>query len=234
MSCCVCGRTFDKSEPRVILIAPGPLDPAGHELCDECARLAHRRCAEETYWLFPAEYVYTCPWSKYGPPHTYGWCAHRILKKTAKRLWVHTSAISAEHVGTSEENRSRSWPCEKPIVLDRAMLERQGWTRNGRKRSSAFYARPHVERVESQEEIDERAERERYARTWQELRELRRRGVGPTPDDLRVLGVSWPCSAEELKAAYRRLALRAHPDRGGSAEEFRRVNEAYERLMDAV
>jgi hypothetical protein len=162
--------------------------------------------------------------------HKYPWYAHRVLKKTAKGIWVHESAIPASDVGTSGENRDRSWPCKKPIVLDRAMLERQGWTRNGRKRDSAFYSRPHVERVESQEEIDERASRERFASGLDCLRRM----AGPTPDDLRVLGVSWPCSAEELKAAYRSRAKETHPDRGGSAEEFRRVNEAYEQLTKVV
>lgn len=34
----------------------------------------------------------------------------------------------------------------------------------------------------------------------------------------------------ELKTAYRKAAAKAHPDRGGSAEQFRQVNEAYERM----
>jgi hypothetical protein len=232
MACCVCGRTFDKSEPRVILIAPGPLDPAGRELYDECARLAHRECEKNLYRLFPAEYVSTCPWYKWPTPHTSGWSAHRVLKKTAKRLWVHYSSISAEHVGTSEERRFRPCErCEKLIVLDRAMLERQGWTRHRRVPNSAFYARPYVERVECHEEIEERACRERFAHGLHGMWGGR---VGPKADDLRMLGLSWPCSREEIKAAYRRLALQTHPDQGGSTEAFRRINEAYERLTDAV
>jgi hypothetical protein len=229
MACCVCGRPFDESEPRVILIAPGLFDPMGRQLCDECARLAHRQCEKESWWLFPAEYVYVCPWSTWPTPHAIGWRAHRILKKTAKRIWVHTEPIPAEHVGTSKEDRSR--PGATPIVLDREALDRQGWTRNRRRRDSAFYARPYVERVESQEEIDERARRERYDRIFQTPRGG---AVGPIPDDLRVLGLSWPCSRDEIRAAYRRLALRTHPDRGGLAEVFRRINEAYKRLTEAV
>jgi hypothetical protein len=59
----------------------------------------------------------------------------------------------------------------------------------------------------------------------------------PMPDhaaDARTLGVAWPCTSAELKSAYRRLAKATHPDRGGSSEEFRRVNEAYERLQVAA
>jgi hypothetical protein len=51
---------------------------------------------------------------------------------------------------------------------------------------------------------------------------------------LAVLGLSWPCTAGEVKAAYRRLALASHPDRGGSAEGFRQVREAYERVAGAI
>ena len=34
----------------------------------------------------------------------------------------------------------------------------------------------------------------------------------------------------EAKRAYRRLAQKAHPDKGGSTEEFQRLGEAYERV----
>ena len=38
-------------------------------------------------------------------------------------------------------------------------------------------------------------------------------------------------SPQAIRNAYRRLAARHHPDRGGEAEQFRRVREAYELLM---
>ena len=34
----------------------------------------------------------------------------------------------------------------------------------------------------------------------------------------------------DAKKAYRRLAQKAHPDKGGSTEEFQRLGEAYERV----
>ena len=34
----------------------------------------------------------------------------------------------------------------------------------------------------------------------------------------------------EAKKAYRRLAQKAHPDKGGSTEEFQKLGEAYERV----
>src|SRR5579864_1594879 len=51
-------------------------------------------------------------------------------------------------------------------------------------------------------------------------------------DYYEVLGVGKTASADEIKKAYRRLAVQHHPDRGGSEAEFREVNEAYEVLKD--
>lgn len=52
----------------------------------------------------------------------------------------------------------------------------------------------------------------------------------------RILGVSIEASQEEIKGAFRKLALRWHPDRNENdahaAEHFRTVHHAYEHLMD--
>src|SRR5438876_11800667 len=55
-------------------------------------------------------------------------------------------------------------------------------------------------------------------------------------DYYEVLGVSRTASAEELKRAYRKLALQFHPDRNPSDPQaearFKEINEAYEVLSD--
>ena len=49
-------------------------------------------------------------------------------------------------------------------------------------------------------------------------------------DARKVLGVGASASDQEIKQAFRRLALITHPDRGGSSAAFMKVNEAYELL----
>ena len=48
---------------------------------------------------------------------------------------------------------------------------------------------------------------------------------------LRVLGLEWGASRQEIKTAHRRLVKQHHPDIGGRAEDFHRVNDAYQLLV---
>lgn len=47
-----------------------------------------------------------------------------------------------------------------------------------------------------------------------------------------VLGVPQTASKEEIRKAFRKLAVKTHPDRGGDQEKFKEVNAAYEVLSD--
>ena len=58
-------------------------------------------------------------------------------------------------------------------------------------------------------------------------------------DYYEVLEISKSASAEEIKKAYRKMAIKYHPDKvshlgeevqKSATEKFRRVNEAYERI----
>ncbi|HSE60759.1 MAG TPA: molecular chaperone DnaJ [Candidatus Saccharimonadales bacterium] len=52
-------------------------------------------------------------------------------------------------------------------------------------------------------------------------------------DYYEVLGVSKSASADEIKKAFRRLAVKYHPDKeGGDETKFKEINEAYEVLRD--
>ncbi len=51
-------------------------------------------------------------------------------------------------------------------------------------------------------------------------------------DACKVLGVSDDVEKDTIKKAYHKLALKHHPDKGGNAETFREVSEAYKLLME--
>lgn len=47
-----------------------------------------------------------------------------------------------------------------------------------------------------------------------------------------VLGIDKKASAEEIKTAYRKLASKHHPDRGGDTAKFQEIQAAYDILSD--
>ena len=56
-------------------------------------------------------------------------------------------------------------------------------------------------------------------------------------DFYEILGVSKTASIDEIKKAYRKLALEWHPDRNksaGATERFKEINEAYAVVSDTT
>ena len=51
-------------------------------------------------------------------------------------------------------------------------------------------------------------------------------------DYFNTLGVAPDASDEDIKRAYKRLAMKHHPDRGGDQSEFQAIQEAYSTLSD--
>jgi len=106
------------------------------------------------------------------------------------------------------------------------------------------------ERAQSERRARREGERRRHARGHRATSDggargsrrdgsNRRRGAprgdpGPTPEEARrVLGVGRDADAEEIRRAYRERAKDVHPDTaGGDEEAFKRVTEAYDRLVE--
>ncbi|KAE9600765.1 hypothetical protein Lal_00011367 [Lupinus albus] len=61
-------------------------------------------------------------------------------------------------------------------------------------------------------------------------------GSGPRKSDstkyYEVLGVSKSANEDEIKKAYRKAAMKNHPDKGGDPEKFKELGQAYEVLSD--
>ena len=51
-------------------------------------------------------------------------------------------------------------------------------------------------------------------------------------DLYKILGVDKSVDDNALKKAYRKLAMKHHPDKGGDEKEFKDISEAYEILSD--
>lgn len=49
-----------------------------------------------------------------------------------------------------------------------------------------------------------------------------------------ILSVATDASIEQINIAYRRLAIKSHPDAGGDPEQFKKFTEAYDTLGDPV
>ncbi len=144
------------------------------------------------------------------PPDSPGHAAftrHRIVKQTARKIHVECDPFDEDEWvrrGERGEGSPESAPKPRTLAVDRAALRAEGRFRcAGAHRGMTFHA--------SEEDGIRDAEAALAAEH-------------PWCD---VLGVRFPCSANSIKAAYRRLAKAAHPDTGGEAAEFRAIEQAY-------
>ena len=106
--------------------------------------------------------------------------------------------------------RSREWLDEDPQRVVFELQNRQKSARQGR-------------RTRSDQRASDRNS-ESYGRGGHSSEDSRR-------EALHVLGLKHGASQDSIKKSYRQLVKQHHPDLGGSAEEFRKINEAYQQLI---
>jgi hypothetical protein len=128
---------------------------------------------------------------------------HCVAKRTRKYVCVEQQPYEPEHLTGSWLGRGAP-----TFRLDRAMLEQKGYAFvpvTADVDAPLFFAVPYRERVVQ------------YG--------------GQAPVCFSLLKLSFPCTVTEVKAAYRKLAKRAHPDWGGSHSEFLQLQAAYEQAL---
>jgi hypothetical protein len=128
---------------------------------------------------------------------------HRILQRTGKYIYVEQRPFSPEdRTGGRLEGEPPAYR------LDREALEQQGY---------AFI--PASASLPEQEEpvffISER-------NAWDESQ---------VPQCLKILHLSWPCTITEVQETYKKMVRSAHPDGGGSHEQFIELQAAYEQAL---
>lgn len=69
---------------------------------------------------------------------------------------------------------------------------------------------------------------------WWRGRAIRTRTAMPLDEACALLDVSPDASADDIRAAHRRIIARVHPDTGGSAELARRTNMARDLLLARI
>jgi hypothetical protein len=127
---------------------------------------------------------------------------HRVVRRTRKYIFIEQQPYSPGEVTGSWFDQGAP-----TFRLDRQMLDREGY---------AFI--PATAYVEDAEEIYFSSE---YSQPTESVQ----------IKCLQILNLSVPCTEAEVKGAYRKLVKSAHPDGGGSQEQFLALQEAYEQAL---
>jgi hypothetical protein len=56
----------------------------------------------------------------------------------------------------------------------------------------------------------------------------------PTPACVTALGLTWPCTRQEIKHAFRTQAKTVHPDSGGNSAAFQCLYKTYQEALALV
>lgn len=187
----------------------------------------HRRKTHEARMSRPAKstgaevrrYLYQGYTSDYdGSRHA---LAYPILRMTEKRIYVGRRPFLADLIGTDEEPILKHGPDDRAFVLDRQVLERDG---HASSRSRRWWDDDYYLRLED------------ALNPWGGHHQGVGSGVpsAEVVEALAVLGLAWPCTERDFRAAYRSRSKQTHPDAGGKAASFIEVNAAYEVVKSGV
>jgi hypothetical protein len=140
-------------------------------------------------------------------PSGWQYTPYRVIKKTAKRVYVEWEHFDEKRWQRQAESSSQAnwWDYDvRTFVLDRRQLERDEGLYSRTRRRNFYSTRAAAERVIARHDV-----------------------TAVRPPWAEILGIDVPCSREAIKRAYRRLVKTAHPDAGGDADAFRRIDDAY-------
>jgi hypothetical protein len=129
---------------------------------------------------------------------------HRIVRQNARKIHVDSEPFREEEWTGRDEDGGPDSPKPRTLAVDRDTLRREGKAPH---QGSFFYAG------------EEDGIRDVHAALTSKL-------AWCAP-----LGVKFPCSAESIKAAFRRLARTTHPDAGGDPAAFLAVEQAYRHAL---
>lgn len=135
-------------------------------------------------------------------------------------------------VETDEQKRER-------IQARIRELEEKLRQEEARKAREAAEQRERARRAAEAEAERRRQERERQERSRRAWENFRRRAsgyyaAGSADDPYAALGVPHGADAATVRAAWIKLVQQYHPDHGGNAEQFMKVQNAYERITGKV
>jgi hypothetical protein len=85
----------------------------------------------------------------------------------------------------------------------------------------------------TQRQAQRRAVIDEFFAAYRMARQLNPEVVLP-PQCVIILGLSWPCTRQEIKQAFRTKVKTAHPDNGGSSEAFQSLYKAYQEALTLV
>jgi hypothetical protein len=136
---------------------------------------------------------------------------HRIVKKTARKIYVDREPFREDrwgHRGEEGDEASGHDREARPMVVDRSLLRQEGRYRDRHSHHALYFY------ATEEDGIRDVAAALESAHPW-----------------CATLGLGFPCSVDDVKSAYRRLAKGSHPDRGGNPTSFIAVEQAYREAL---